>query len=223
MDAELPIPQFRTMDDIVNRSIAQRQKGKLVVSTPSTHEITEWLTSWRNGDPLAPEKLTPLVYRELHRLAQTYMRGEHPGHTLQTTALVNEAYVRLIDTTRMNWQNRAHFYPVEAKLMRHVLVDFARSRSNLKRGGDAPQVSLDEALTVSEERSAELVELDQALTALAELDERQSQIVELRFFGGLTEPEIAEVLQVSPRTVSSDWSLARSWLLRELSKNKHDT
>jgi RNA polymerase sigma factor (TIGR02999 family) len=168
------------------------------------------------------EKLTPLIYRELHRLAQIYMRGEHAGHTLQTTALVNEAYVRLIDADRMNWQNRAHFYAVAAKLMRNILVDFARSRRNLKRGGGTLQFSLDEALTVSEERSAELVELDQALTALAELDERQSQVVELRFFGGLTEPEIAEVLQVSPRTVSSDWSLARAWLLRELSKNKND-
>jgi RNA polymerase sigma factor (TIGR02999 family) len=192
------------------------------VSAPSTHEITEWLTSWSKGDRVALEKLTPLVYRELHRLAQIYMRGERPGHTLQTTALVNEAYVRLIDTGRMNWQNRAHFYAVAAKLMRHILIDFARSRSNLKRGGGAVQVSLDEALTVSEERTAELVEVDHALTALAKLDERQSQIVELRFFGGLTEPEIAEVLQVSPRTVSTDWSLARSWLLRELSKNKHD-
>jgi RNA polymerase sigma factor (TIGR02999 family) len=192
------------------------------VSTPSTHEITEWLTNWNKGDRLALEKLTPLVYHELHRLAQTYMRGERSGHTLQTTALVNEAYVRLIDTTRMNWQNRAHFYAVAAKLMRHILVDFARSRSNLKRGGDAPQVSLDEALTVSEKRSNEVVELDHALSALAELDERQSQVVELRFFGGMTEAEIAEVLQVSPRTVSNDWSLARAWLLRELSKNKSD-
>jgi RNA polymerase sigma factor (TIGR02999 family) len=192
------------------------------VATPSTHEITEWLTSWSNGDRLALEKLTPLVYRELHRLAQIYMHGEPSGHTLQTTALVNEAYVRLIDTGRMRWQNRAHFYAVAAKLMRHILVDFARSRSNLKRGGGTPQVSLDEALTVSEERGAEFVELDHALTALAKLDERQSRVVELRFFGGLTEAEIAEVLQVSPRTVSSDWSLARSWLLRELSKNKRD-
>ncbi|HYR91900.1 MAG TPA: sigma-70 family RNA polymerase sigma factor [Terriglobia bacterium] len=188
----------------------------------SRHEITEWLTSWSNGDQLALEKLTPLVYRELHRLAQVYMHGERPGHPLQATALVNEAYLRLIDTGEMRWQNRAHFYGVAAKLMRHILVDFARSRNELKRGGGAPQVSLDDALTVSEERSAELVELDHALTKLARLNERHSRIVELRFFVGLTEPEIAEVLHVSPRTVNSDWSLARAWLMRELNESMPD-
>ena len=186
------------------------------MNMPSRHEITEWLASWSNGDQFALEKLTPLVYRELHRLAQVYMRGERPGHPLQATALVNEAYLRLIDTDRMRWQNRAHFYAVAAKLMRHILVDFARSRNELKRGSGAPQVGLDDALTVSEERSAELVELDHALTKLAKLNERHSRIVELRFFVGLTEPEIAEVLHVSPRTVSNDWSLARAWLMREL-------
>ena len=190
--------------------------------TPSTHEITEWLTSWSDGDRTALEKLTPLVYRELHRLAQHYMRGESPGHTLQATALVNEAYVRLIDTDRMRWQNRAHFYGVAAQLMRRILVDFARSRNSLKQGGGAGPVSLDDALMVDKDRNAGLVELDQALIALAALDERQSKVVELRFFGGLTEVEIAEVLQVSPRTVSSDWRLARSWLLRELSRKKRD-
>ncbi len=188
----------------------------------SRHQITEWLASWSNGDQLALEKLTPLVYRELHRLAQAYMRGERPGHPLQTTALVNEAYLRLIDTGGMRWQNRAHFYGVAAKLMRHVLVDYARSREELKRGGGVPHLSLDDALTFSEERSAELVELDDALNKLAKLNERHSRIVELRFFGGLTEPEIAEVLHVSPRTVSSEWSLARAWLMRELSKSKPD-
>ena len=190
--------------------------------TPSTHEITEWLTSWSDGDRTALEKLTPLVYRELHRLAQHYMRGESPGHTLQATALVNEAYVRLIDTDRMRWQNRAHFYGVAAQLMRRILVDFARSRNSLKQGGGADPVSLDDALMVDKDRNAGLVELDQALIALAALDERQSKVVELKFFGGLTEVEIAEVLQVSPRTVSSDWRLARSWLLRELSRKKRD-
>jgi RNA polymerase sigma factor (TIGR02999 family) len=168
------------------------------------------------------EKLTPLVYRELHRLAQAYMRGERPGHPLQATALVNEAYLRLIDTGGMRWQNRAHFYGVAAKLMRHILVDFARSRDGLKRGGGATQVSLDDALTVSEEHSAELVELDRALTKLAKLNARHSRIVELRFFVGLSEPEIAEVLRVSPRTVSSEWSLARAWLMRELNKSMPD-
>jgi RNA polymerase sigma factor (TIGR02999 family) len=192
------------------------------VSTASRHEITEWLTSWSAGDPLALEKLTPFVYRELHHLAQIYMRGERPGHPLQATALVNEAYLRLIDADSMRWQNRAHFYAVAAKLMRHILVDFARSRNELKHGGGAPHLSLDEALTVSKERSAAMLELDLALTKLAKHNERHSRIVELKFFVGLTEPEIAEVLSVSPRTVSSDWNLARAWLMRELDQNKRD-
>jgi len=188
----------------------------------SRHEITEWLLDWSNGDHSALEKLTPLVYRELHRLAQAYMRGERAGHTLQTTALVNEAYVRLIDASNMNWQNRLHFYAVAAKLMRHILVDFARSRSQMKRGGDVEPLPLNEALTVSADRTAEIINLDEALNNLAKLDQRQCQVVELRFFGGLTEPEIAEVLKVSPRTVHSDWSLARSWLLKELSQSGRD-
>ena len=192
------------------------------MSTPPTHEITQWLLGWSDGDPSALEKLTPLVYRELHRLAQAYMRGERPGHTLQTTALVNEAYVRLIDADRMGWQNRAHFYGVAAKLMRHILVDFARSRDQVKRGGGVEPLPLDEAWTITTDRTAELVNLDDALTALEKLDARQSRIVELRFFGGLTEPEIAEVLKVSPRTVNSDWSLARAWLLRELGQSGRD-
>ncbi len=185
---------------------------------PSAHEITGLLLAWRDGDNDALERLTPLVYQELHRLARGYLRGERVGHTLQTTDLVNEAYLRLIDANRMQWQNRAHFFAVSAQLMRRILVDFARARRNLKRGGGAVQVSLDEALTIGPERSAELVALDDALTALAKLDERQSKVVELRFFGGLTEIEIAEVLQLSPRTVSGDWNLARSWLLREMSR-----
>ena len=189
------------------------------MATPSTHEITDLLVAWSDGDQAALEKLTPLVYQELHRLAQGYLRGERAGHTLQTTDLAHEAYLRLVDASQMQWQNRAHFFAVSANLMRHILVDFARARRNLKRGGDAQQVSLDEALTVAAGHSAELVALDDALKDLARLDERQSKVVELRFFGGLTEGEIAEVLQVSPRTVSSDWNLARSWLLRELSKS----
>lgn len=192
------------------------------MSNPQTHEITQWLTDWSNGDRSALEKLTPLVYRELHRLAQAYMRGERAGHALQTTALVNEAYLRLFDANRPGWQNRAHFFGVAAKLMRHILVDFARSRDRIKRGGDLEQVSLDEALTITAGHTAELLDLDEALTALSKLDERQSQVVELRFFGGLTEAEIAEVLKVSERTVQSDWNLARSWLLRELSREKRD-
>lgn len=189
---------------------------------PSAHEITDLLLAWNSGDSSALERLTPLVYQELHRLARGYLRGERAGHTLQTTDLVNEAYLRLIDTSRMHWQNRVHFFAVSAQLMRRILVDFARARRNLKRGGAATQVSLDEALAIGSERNAELIALDDALTALAELDERQSKVVELRFFGGLTEIEIAEVLQVSPRTVNGDWSLARAWLLRELSKGERD-
>jgi RNA polymerase sigma-70 factor (ECF subfamily) len=192
------------------------------MSDPATHEITQWLTDWSNGDRSALEKLTPLVYRELHRLAQAYMRGERIGHALQTTALVNEAYLRLIETDPQAWQNRVHFYAVAAKLMRHILVDFARSRDRVKRGGAWEQVSLDEALTLTEDHTAELLDLDEALTTLSKLDERQSQVVELRFFGGLTEAEIAEVLKVSERTIQSDWRLARSWLLRELSGEKRD-
>jgi RNA polymerase sigma-70 factor, ECF subfamily len=191
-------------------------------SEPLTHEITQWLAGWSNGDRSALEKLTPLVYRELHRLAQAYMRGERAGHSLQTTALVNEAYLRLIDIQQMDWRNRAHFYGVAAQLMRHILVDLARSRKQQKRGGGWEQVSLDQALTIHSDRTADLLDIDNALKSLATLDERQSRIVELRFFGGLTETEIAEVLHVSPRTVQSDWNLARAWLLRELSRYKRD-
>jgi len=190
------------------------------MSNATSHEITVWLTDWSNGDRSALEKLTPLVYRELHRLAQAYMRGECAGHALQTTALVNEAYVRLIEAERRDFQNRAHFYAVAAKLMRHILVDFARSRDRIKRGGGLEQVSLDEALTMTADCPAELLNLDEALTTLSKLDERQTQVVELRFFAGLTEAEIAEVLKVSERTVRSDWRQARSWLLGELSRRK---
>ena len=192
------------------------------MAAPSTHEITELLVAWSDGDRAALEKLTPLVYQELHRLAHGYLRGEREGDTLQTTALAHEAYLRLVGASQMRWQNRAHFFAVSAQLMRHILVDFARARRNLKRGGDAQQVSLDEALTIASGHSPELVALDDALKDLARLDERQSKVVELRFFGGLTEVEIAEVLQVSPRTVSSDWNLARSWLSRELTRRGRD-
>ena len=192
------------------------------MSDPPTHAITQWLTDWSNGDLSALEKLTPLVYGELHRVAQAYMRGERVGHSLQTTALVNEAYLRLIEADRHTWENRVHFYAVAAKLMRHILVDFARSRDRIKRGGGLEQVSLDEALTMTVDHTSELLNLDEALTALARLDERQSRIVELRFFGGLTEAEIAQVMKVSERTIQSDWRLARSWLLRELSGEKNN-
>jgi RNA polymerase sigma factor (TIGR02999 family) len=184
-------------------------------------EITQLLLAWGQGEQSALDQLTPLVYDELHRLAHRYMGHERPGHLLQTSALVNEAYLRLIDSSHVRWQNRAHFFAVSAQLMRRILVDFARSRNNLKRGGDARQVSLDEALLVSHESSIDLVALDDALKALAALHERQSQIVELRFFGGLSNKEIAEVLHVSEGTVRGDWDHAKFWLYGQLN-NKDD-
>lgn len=188
---------------------------------PPPMEITQLLLAWGRGEQAALDQLTPLVYDELRRLAHRYMGRERPGHTLQTSALVNEVYLRLVDSSHVRWQNRAHFFAVSAQLMRRILVDFARSRHNLKRGGDARQVSLDEALLVSHESSTDLVALDDALKALASLDARQSQVVELRFFGGLSVEETAEVLHVSEGTVRRDWSLARAWLHRELN-NKND-
>jgi RNA polymerase sigma factor (TIGR02999 family) len=158
----------------------------------------------------------------LHRLAKRYMGRERAGHTLQTTALVNEAWLRLVDAHQVRWQNRAHFFAVSAQMMRRILVDFARERNNLKRGGGARQVSLDEALVVSPERDTDVLALDEALERLAALSPRQSRVVELRYFGGLSEEEIAEVLKVSLRTVQSDWRLARTWLYRELSRGGED-
>lgn len=189
-------------------------------STASSQQVTQLLLAWSNGDQKAMEKLTPLVYEELHRLARRYMANERSGHTLQATALVNEAYLRLVDSKNVRWQNRAHFFAVSAQLMRRILVDFARSRHYQKRGGEARQVSLDEALVVSRERGSDLVALDDALNALAALDPRKSRVVELRFFGGLTVEETAEALEVSPDTVLRDWKFAKTWLLRELT-GKH--
>ena len=190
------------------------------MSGPSQKQITQMLVDWGNGDQAALEKLTPLVYTELHRLARRYMGRERPGHTLQTSALVNEAYIRLIDWKKIQWQNRAHFFAVSAQLMRRILVDFARSRNYAKRGGALRNVSLDEATVISREKSGDIVALDDALDSLAQLNERQSRVVELRFFGGLSLEEIAEVLKVSVGTVRRDWSLARAWLHRELSKSQ---
>jgi RNA polymerase sigma factor (TIGR02999 family) len=179
-------------------------------------EFTGLLVAWSDGDQAALEKLMPLVYAELHRLARRYMRREHAGHTLRTSALVNEAYLRLIDARGVHWQNRTHFFAVSAQIMRRILVVFARAKQNLKRGTGARQVTLDEALIVSSERGSDLLALDEALETLALLDPRQSRVVELRYFGGLNEEEVAEVLKVSPRTVRHDWSMARGWLYREL-------
>jgi RNA polymerase sigma-70 factor, ECF subfamily len=180
------------------------------------NEITQLLLAWGSGEEKAFEKLAPLVYAELHTLARRYMAGERPGHTLQTTALVNEAYLRLVDASRVQWQNRAHFFAVSAQLMRRILVDFARSRNYAKRGGAAQRLSLDEAPPVAVERGADLIALDDALTALSAFDPRKAKVVELRFFGGLTEDETAEVLKVSSDTVTRDWRLAKVWLRREL-------
>jgi RNA polymerase sigma factor (TIGR02999 family) len=193
-----------------------------MMTAPSSQEITQLLLAWSDGDQAALEKLTPLVYAELRRLARGYMFGERPGHTLQTTALINEAYLRLIDWKNVRWQGRAHFFGVAAQVMRRILVDFARARHYAKRGGTAQQVSLDEAITIHEDRSAELIALDEALKSLAEIDPRKSQIVELRFFGGLSAKETAEALKVSLRTVEREWNSARAWLYREL-RGKDET
>ena len=189
----------------------------------SSQEVTRLLKAWGAGDDEALEKLTPLVYRQLHEIARRYMAGERVGHMLQTTALVNEAYLRLVDCGKVNWQDRAHFFAVSAQLMRRVLIDFARSRGYLKRGGAVPHIPLDEAPSVCNEPDVNLVALDDALNALAAVDERKSKVVELKFFGGLSVEETAEVLRVSSDTVIRDWKLAKIWLLRELSReNPHE-
>jgi RNA polymerase sigma-70 factor, ECF subfamily len=184
----------------------------------SNHEVTRLLKAWSVGDESALEKLTPLVYRQLHAIAERYMLGERSGHTLQTTALVNEAYLRLVDCGKVNWQDRAHFFAVSARLMRRILIDFARSRGYLKRGGAVIHISLEEAPSVSMEPDVNLVALDDALKALSAIDERKSKVVELKFFGGLSVEETAEVLGISSDTVVRDWRLAKLWLLRELSR-----
>ena len=178
-------------------------------------EVSGLLRAWGDGDRAALDRLTPIVYDELRRLARHYMRGERPGHSLQTTALVNEAYMRLIDYKSMQWQNRAHFFAVSSQLMRRILVDHARRR-NLKRGGGVQHVSLEETAIVGGDRTADLVALDDAMDALARIDPRKVQVVEMRFFGGLSVEETAEVLQVSSVTVMRDWSTAKAWLYREL-------
>ena len=186
----------------------------------SAHEITRLLQAWGEGEQSALERLIPLVYQELHRLARHYMAGERSGHTLQTTALLNEAYLRLVDSPKLGWQNRAHFFAVSAQVMRRILVDWARSRQALKRGGEARPLELEEALVVADAPGPDLVALDDALKALAALDARKCEVVELRFFGGLSVEETAEVLKVSSETVLRDWKFAKSWLRRELSKEK---
>jgi RNA polymerase sigma factor (TIGR02999 family) len=184
----------------------------------TSQHVTQLLVAWSNGDEAALESLTPLIYDELRRLARHYMKDESPGHTLQATALVHEAYLQLIEQKQVKWQNRAHFFAISAKLMRRVLVSMARARHAHKRGGASAPLSLDEASVFSQDRAAELVALDDALKALEELDKRKSQVVEMRFFGGLSVEETAEVLKVSPDTVMRDWKRAKAWLYSELSR-----
>ena len=184
--------------------------------TPSPKSISQLLTEWRDGDETAVNRLIPLVYEELRRLAHHYLRLERPGHSLQTTDLINEAYLRLVDHRGMRWQNRAHFYAVSAQAMRRILVDHARSRSCAKRGGGERRVELDEVADPAQQKAIEMIMLDDALTKLSALDQRKSKIVELRYFGGLSVEETAEVLGISPVTVMREWSTAKGWLLRAM-------
>jgi RNA polymerase sigma-70 factor (ECF subfamily) len=192
------------------------------MTTPSPREITQLLVDWGNGDKATLDRLVPLIYEELRRLARYHMRRERPGHTLQTSALVNEAYLRLIDQTNVRWQNRAHFFGIAAQLMRRIMIDHARSHARAKRGGGAQNLSLDEAALATREKASELLALDYALTELEVLDPRKSQIVELRFFGGLSNEEAAEVLKVSSRTIEREWRVAKAWLYRAVSKGESD-
>jgi RNA polymerase sigma factor (TIGR02999 family) len=189
------------------------------MSSDPQHEVTQILQNWSGGDSEAPARLMPFVYDEMRRLARVFLAKERGNHTLQPTALVHEAYVRLIDQTRVNWQNRAHFYGIAASMMRRVLIDHARSHATDKRGGATIRLSIDDVQVPVEERAAALLDLDEALERLKEMDERKCKIVEMRFFGGLSDEEIAEVLDVSTRTVLRDWKTARLWLYRELTQN----
>jgi RNA polymerase sigma factor (TIGR02999 family) len=190
--------------------------GQNPIAPPSSSAVTELLVAWGGGDDSALEQLMPLVHAELYRLARREMRGEREGHTLQTTALVNEAYLRLVKLTGVTWNDRVHFFAMSARLMRRILVDYARSRLYLKRGGGAARLAFDEGLTIGSQPGPDLVALDDALQALAVLDPRKSQVVELRFFGGLSVDETAATLKVSSGTVMRDWRLAKAWLLKQL-------
>lgn len=192
------------------------------MAAPSPQDVTQLLVAWSNGKQQALERLTPLVYQELHRLAHRYMERERRGHTLQSTALVHEAYQRLINLKDVNWQNRAHFFAVSAQMMRRILVDYARSRRYNKRGGEWRQVPFNEAVAVFRDRRTDIVALDDALQTLADLDPRKARVVEMRFFGGLSIKETAEVLGVSQETVLRDWRLAKVWLLRQLGEGSAD-
>ena len=186
---------------------------------PGAHELTELLLAWGNGDEEALARIAPLVHAELYRLAKRYMSKERPDHLLQTSALINEAYVRLIDWKAVRWQNRAHFFGVAAQMMRRILVDFARKRPKVGKDAEALNMSLDDAMTVTTDKDADLLALDEALKSLATIDERKSQVVELRFFGGLSVEETAELMKIAPITVMREWNKAKAWLYRELASN----
>jgi RNA polymerase sigma factor (TIGR02999 family) len=188
------------------------------MTQPSTHEVTQLLIEWSNGDKAALDKLMPLIHEELRRLAHHYMHRERGDHTLQTTALVNEAYLRLVNRKDVQWQNRTHFFAIAATLMRNILVDHARSHAYAKRGGGVPRTVFDEAIVASQKRATEVLALDDALKELAVFDPQQSQVVELRFFGGLTIEETADVLALSPATIKREWKTAKAWLYHELAK-----
>lgn len=188
------------------------------MNTLGSKEISQLLNAWGNGDQAALDKLIPLVYDELHRLAARYMRRESPDHTLQTSALVNEAYIKLIDQKNVRWQNRAHFFGIAAQLMRRILVDHARKHGRAKRGAGVPKLPLHETAVVSVDQSAEFIVIDDALKNLAQIDPSKSRIVEMRFFGGLTMEEIAEVEKVSPSTIEREWRKAKAWLYREINQ-----
>jgi RNA polymerase sigma-70 factor (ECF subfamily) len=209
-------------DILLQHGIVFPRRGKGMRQEASSNEVTLLLRAWGEGDAQALERLTPLVYQELHRIARGYMARERPDHTLQTTALINEAYVRLVDARRVNWQDRAHFFAVCARAMRRILVDHARSRGYLKRGGRNIRVQLDEASGIAWSPDSNLLELDEALNRLSALDPRKSRVIEMRFFGGLSVEETAEALRISPETVMRDWKLARAWLYRELSADQRD-
>src|SRR5438309_4260940 len=206
--------------DIIRTPRNQHGSNTVSTMTRAPHEVTQLLVAWGDGDQSALDQLMPLVYDELHRLAHRYMAQERPEHTLQTSALVNEAYVRLIDQKNVHWQNRAQFFGIAATSMRRILVGYARRRKRSKRGAGAIQISLDEAAILSDERASEMIALDEALERLAAVDQRKSQVVELRFFGGLSIDETAEVLKVSPGTIMRDWTLAKAWLKREVMRNE---
>src|SRR5580700_2444781 len=202
-----------------HQNVARKEQA---MPASSPQHVTRLLQAWGQGEDSALEELLPLVHQELRRLARRYMFRERPGHTLQATALVNEAYFRLVNSRQVNWQNRAHIFAISAQLMRRILVDYARARGYQKRGGGVPRVTLDEGLLGPEEKGHGLVALDDALKTLAGVDPRKSKVVELRFFGGLSVEETAEVLKVSPETVLRDWRLAKAWLAREMSKSGTD-